>query len=32
MVLEGIRVLDWTMFQQGPVDSMILGDLGEVVL
>jgi len=32
MVLEGIRVLDWTMFQQGPVASMILGDLGADVI
>ncbi|MBM3133184.1 MAG: CoA transferase [Chloroflexi bacterium] len=31
-VLEGIRVLDWTVFQQGPVASMILGDLGADVI
>jgi len=31
-VLEGIRVLDWTIFQQGPVASMILGDLGADVI
>ena len=30
--LEGIRVLDWTIFQQGPVASMILGDLGADVI
>ena len=32
MVLEGIRVLDWTIFQQGPVASMILGDMGADVI
>ncbi|MCX6000713.1 MAG: CoA transferase [Chloroflexi bacterium] len=32
MVLEGIRVLDWTIFQQGPVASMMLGDLGADVI
>src|SRR6201989_1431128 len=26
--LEGIRVLDWTIWQQGPVSTMMLGDLG----
>lgn len=31
-VLEGIRVLDWTIFQQGPVASMILGDMGADVI
>jgi crotonobetainyl-CoA:carnitine CoA-transferase CaiB-like acyl-CoA transferase len=31
-VLEGIRVLDWTIFQQGPVASMLLGDLGADVI
>mgnify|MGYP001767645841 FL=1 len=31
-ILEGIRVLDWTIFQQGPVASMILGDLGADVI
>ena len=28
MVLEGVKVLDWSLFQQGPVAGMILGDLG----
>ena len=32
MVLEGIRVLDWTIFQQGPVAGMLLGDLGADVI
>jgi crotonobetainyl-CoA:carnitine CoA-transferase CaiB-like acyl-CoA transferase len=32
MALEGIRVLDWTIFQQGPVASMLLGDLGADVI
>ncbi len=32
MVLEGIRVLDWSIFQQGPVASMLLGDLGADVI
>ena len=32
MVLEGIRVLDWTIFQQGPVASMLLGDMGADVI
>jgi CoA:oxalate CoA-transferase len=32
MVLEGIRVLDWTVWQQGPVASVMLGDLGADVI
>ena len=24
--LDGIRVLDWTIWQQGPVATMMLGD------
>src|SRR3989442_8899957 len=28
MPLEGIRVIDWTIWQQGPVASVMLGDLG----
>jgi CoA:oxalate CoA-transferase len=30
--LEGIRVLDWTHWQQGPIASMMLGDLGADVI
>jgi crotonobetainyl-CoA:carnitine CoA-transferase CaiB-like acyl-CoA transferase len=30
--LEGIRVLDWTIWQQGPVASVMLGDLGAEVI
>jgi crotonobetainyl-CoA:carnitine CoA-transferase CaiB-like acyl-CoA transferase len=30
--LEGIRVVDWTIWQQGPICSMILGDLGADVV
>ena len=32
MVLEGIKVIDWSIFQQGPVAAMILGDLGADVI
>jgi crotonobetainyl-CoA:carnitine CoA-transferase CaiB-like acyl-CoA transferase len=30
--LEGIRVIDWTIWQQGPVASVMLGDLGAEVI
>jgi crotonobetainyl-CoA:carnitine CoA-transferase CaiB-like acyl-CoA transferase len=32
MPLEGIRILDWTIWQQGPVSTMMLGDLGAEVI
>jgi len=32
MPLEGCRVLDWTIWQQGPLASMMLGDLGAEVI
>jgi crotonobetainyl-CoA:carnitine CoA-transferase CaiB-like acyl-CoA transferase len=32
MPLDGIRVIDWTIWQQGPVCSTMLGDLGAEVL
>jgi len=30
--LEGIRILDWTIWQQGPVATAMLGDLGAEVI
>lgn len=30
--LEGIRVLDWTIWQQGPISAMMLSDLGADVI
>ncbi|MDP6511177.1 MAG: CoA transferase, partial [Dehalococcoidia bacterium] len=32
MPLDGIRVVDWTIFQQGPVASAMLGDMGAEVI
>jgi crotonobetainyl-CoA:carnitine CoA-transferase CaiB-like acyl-CoA transferase len=32
MPLEGIHVVDWTIWQQGPVASVMLGDLGADVI
>jgi len=31
-ILEGIRVLDWTVWQQGPMAGVMLGDLGAEVI
>src|SRR4030042_1184211 len=32
MLLEGIRVLDCTIWQQGPIATALLGDLGAEVI
>jgi crotonobetainyl-CoA:carnitine CoA-transferase CaiB-like acyl-CoA transferase len=32
MPLDGIRVIDWTIWQQGPVSTVMLGDLGADVI
>jgi crotonobetainyl-CoA:carnitine CoA-transferase CaiB-like acyl-CoA transferase len=32
MPLDGIRVVDWTIWQQGPVAAVMLGDLGAEVI
>ena len=32
MPLEGYRVIDWTIWQQGPVCSAMLGDMGAEVI
>lgn len=32
MPLEGVRIIDWTIFQQGPVATAMLGDLGAEVI
>jgi len=30
--LDGVRIIDWTSWQQGPVGTMMLGDLGAEVI
>src|SRR5438094_8636865 len=32
MPLDGVRIIDWTIWQQGPVATMMLGDLGAEVI
>ncbi len=32
MILEGIRVIDWTGHQFGPISTSMLGDLGAEVI
>ncbi len=32
MPLDGVRIIDWTIFQQGPVSTLMLGDLGAEVI
>ena len=32
MPLDGIKVIDWTIWQQGPVASTMLGDLGADII
>ncbi len=31
-VLQGIRIIDWTIFQQGPYAGVLLGALGAEVI
>ncbi len=30
--LDGVRIIDWTIWQQGPVAGAMLGDLGAEVI